>query len=112
MAEPKRRRDTRQCRICLGGADEIEELGPLIKPCKCKGSIRVSSAIILRLLLTFVNSDSMCMFSALTHGEILELRPIRISGVVLSVDTSIILRELEFSVFQIRHVSIHMTRYT
>jgi len=31
--------DMRQCRICLGGSDE--ELGRLIKPCLCKGSIKV-----------------------------------------------------------------------
>jgi hypothetical protein len=31
--------DMRQCRICLGGPDE--ELGRLIKPCLCKGSIKV-----------------------------------------------------------------------
>jgi len=33
--------DMRQCRICLGGPDE--ELGRLIKPCLCKGSIKVRS---------------------------------------------------------------------
>ena len=33
--------DMRQCRICLGGSDE--ELGRLIKPCLCKGSIKVRS---------------------------------------------------------------------
>jgi RING-variant domain len=33
--------DERQCRICLAGSDEEEELGPLIRPCKCKGSIKV-----------------------------------------------------------------------
>ncbi|KAJ7244721.1 hypothetical protein B0H12DRAFT_1128499 [Mycena haematopus] len=34
MSEP----DERQCRICLAGAEELE-LGRLIKPCLCKGSI-------------------------------------------------------------------------
>ncbi|KAJ7092651.1 hypothetical protein C8R44DRAFT_816227 [Mycena epipterygia] len=29
----------RQCRICLAGAEEVEALGRLIKPCLCKGSI-------------------------------------------------------------------------
>ncbi|KAG8851403.1 hypothetical protein FRB91_007983 [Serendipita sp. 411] len=33
-------RDGRQCRICLSGPEEEVELGRLIKPCKCKGSIR------------------------------------------------------------------------
>ncbi|CAG8744382.1 16979_t:CDS:2, partial [Acaulospora colombiana] len=48
MAEPQNdtspkeegRQDTRQCRICLAGVEEEPELGRLIKPCRCKGSIR------------------------------------------------------------------------
>lgn len=31
--------DDRQCRICLAGPEEELELGRLIRPCKCKGSI-------------------------------------------------------------------------
>ncbi|KAK0464898.1 uncharacterized protein EV420DRAFT_1511853 [Desarmillaria tabescens] len=31
--------DERQCRICLDGADAERELGRLIRPCLCKGSI-------------------------------------------------------------------------
>jgi hypothetical protein len=38
----KPKEDTRQCRICFAGAEEEPDLGRLIKPCKCKGSIRVS----------------------------------------------------------------------
>ncbi len=34
--------DERQCRICLDGADAERELGRLIRPCLCKGSISVS----------------------------------------------------------------------
>lgn len=49
--EPKP--DTRQCRICFAGAEEEPELGRLIKPCRCKGSIRVSSNEII-LHITFV----------------------------------------------------------
>ncbi|GJJ76049.1 hypothetical protein EMPS_08408 [Entomortierella parvispora] len=32
--------EERQCRICLGGADEEETLGRLISPCLCKGSMK------------------------------------------------------------------------
>ncbi|ORX78428.1 hypothetical protein BCR32DRAFT_270075 [Anaeromyces robustus] len=32
--------DTRVCRICFGGANEILESGKLISPCKCKGSMK------------------------------------------------------------------------
>jgi hypothetical protein len=32
----------RQCRICLGGEDDEPELGRLISPCMCDGSMRVS----------------------------------------------------------------------
>ncbi|KAG0267979.1 hypothetical protein BGZ95_002688 [Linnemannia exigua] len=32
--------DERQCRICLGGADEEDTLGRLISPCLCKGSMK------------------------------------------------------------------------
>ncbi|KAK0478232.1 hypothetical protein IW261DRAFT_1565214 [Armillaria novae-zelandiae] len=37
--------DERQCRICLDGADAERELGRLIRPCLCKGSISVSPAL-------------------------------------------------------------------
>ncbi|KAG0247497.1 hypothetical protein BG011_001388 [Mortierella polycephala] len=32
--------EERQCRICLGGADEEDTLGRLISPCLCKGSMK------------------------------------------------------------------------
>ncbi|KAF9963716.1 hypothetical protein BGZ65_000262 [Modicella reniformis] len=32
--------DERQCRICLGGAEEEKALGRLISPCLCKGSMK------------------------------------------------------------------------
>lgn len=31
----------KQCRICLDGLDAERELGRLIRPCLCKGSISV-----------------------------------------------------------------------
>jgi hypothetical protein len=40
--KPNMEEDQRQCRICFGGADEEEELGRLISPCLCAGSMRVS----------------------------------------------------------------------
>lgn len=36
----RKKKDNKQCRICLGGSEEVEELGALLRPCKCKGSIR------------------------------------------------------------------------
>ncbi len=35
-------REEKQCRICLDGEDSVPELGRLIRPCLCKGSISVS----------------------------------------------------------------------
>lgn len=34
--------EEKQCRICLDGADAEPQLGKLIRPCLCKGSISVS----------------------------------------------------------------------
>lgn len=34
--------EEKQCRICLAGPEEEAELGRLISPCHCRGSIRVS----------------------------------------------------------------------
>ncbi|KAF8309766.1 hypothetical protein DL93DRAFT_2085310 [Clavulina sp. PMI_390] len=31
--------DEPQCRICLGGLEDCDELGPLIQPCRCTGTI-------------------------------------------------------------------------
>jgi hypothetical protein len=33
----------KQCRICLGGEEDEPELGRLISPCMCDGSMRVST---------------------------------------------------------------------
>ena len=35
----------KQCRICLDGVEVERELGRLIRPCLCKGSISVSAGI-------------------------------------------------------------------
>lgn len=32
--------DAKQCKICLGGEEEEAELGRLISPCKCRGTIK------------------------------------------------------------------------
>ncbi|KZW02588.1 hypothetical protein EXIGLDRAFT_732847 [Exidia glandulosa HHB12029] len=37
--EPKPTEDAPVCRICLMGADEAPELGKLIRPCLCKGTV-------------------------------------------------------------------------
>lgn len=50
-----RRPDTRQCRICLGGVEEVEELGRLIKPCHCRGSMRVSTT--MTILCLYIDID-------------------------------------------------------
>jgi hypothetical protein len=34
-----------QCRICLAGAEESDELGPLIRPCRCTGTISVRGSL-------------------------------------------------------------------
>lgn len=39
--------DEPQCRICLGGQEDCDELGPLIRPCRCTGTISVSSRVAL-----------------------------------------------------------------
>jgi E3 ubiquitin-protein ligase DOA10 len=60
MADPQPPReehttpDERQCRICLDGEDQ--ELGRLIRPCLCKGSVSVSSiSTSLRAMEKFAN---------------------------------------------------------
>lgn len=42
--EGKPASDERQCRICFGGWEDEVELGKLISPCLCAGSMRVSIA--------------------------------------------------------------------
>jgi len=57
----------KQCRICLDGLDAERELGRLIRPCLCKGSISVSG--ILRNGPHFnILFPSMCMFNVSTDG--------------------------------------------
>ena len=67
--------DAKQCRICLEGEDP--QLGRLIRPCLCKGSISVS--ICLSLLRAFYGSCdrgcSMCTSSVCSGGG--TLRPTR-----------------------------------
>lgn len=45
--------EEKQCRICLAGPEEEDELGRLISPCHCRGSIRVRTARhwLLRVLM-------------------------------------------------------------
>lgn len=38
--------DERQCRICFGGWEDEGELGRLISPCLCAGSMRVSTVVV------------------------------------------------------------------
>ena len=61
-------RDERQCRICLDGPDP--ELGRLIRPCLCRGSISVR--VLLPPSLTNVLDSafsSMSMSVACSDGE-------------------------------------------
>ena len=60
--------DDRQCRICLAGPEEELELGRLIRPCKCKGSISVSHLI---MDVTVSNLMLMCRCSQFVHVECL-----------------------------------------
>jgi E3 ubiquitin-protein ligase DOA10 len=39
--------EEKQCRICLDGEDAGHELGRLIRPCLCRGSISVRSGIVI-----------------------------------------------------------------
>jgi hypothetical protein len=41
MPPPDSPIEEKQCRICLDGQNAEEELGRLIRPCLCKGSISV-----------------------------------------------------------------------
>ena len=38
--------DEKQCRICFEGSNAEPELGRLIRPCLCKGSISVSDGLV------------------------------------------------------------------
>jgi hypothetical protein len=38
-------KDDRQCRICFGGPEDEAQLGRLISPCLCSGSMRVSVSV-------------------------------------------------------------------
>lgn len=51
--------DERQCRICLGGADEEDTLGRLISPCLCKGSMKY---VHIEWYVVF------CCFGPIRHG--------------------------------------------
>ena len=37
--------ESKQCRICLSGPEDVQTSGRLIKPCLCKGSMQVSPSI-------------------------------------------------------------------
>lgn len=39
--------DEKQCRICFSGPEEQDALGRLISPCMCRGSMRVSTELVL-----------------------------------------------------------------
>jgi hypothetical protein len=51
-ADEETKSDDSTCRICLGGRDEEPELGRLISPCLCAGSMRVSLEPISEMELT------------------------------------------------------------
>lgn len=62
--------EEKQCRICLDGLSAERELGRLIRPCLCKGSISVSK--LSSWCSTTLISDSfpsMCISSASNDGE-------------------------------------------
>lgn len=47
--------EQKQCRICLDGVDAEEELGRLIRPCLCRGTISVTMGLIILLLATYIS---------------------------------------------------------
>jgi E3 ubiquitin-protein ligase DOA10 len=54
--DPPDEREQKQCRICLDGTNAESELGRLIRPCLCKGSIRVSTYLLdIRISLSWLN---------------------------------------------------------
>jgi hypothetical protein len=59
--------DDRQCRICLGGAEDEAEMGRLISPCLCTGSMRVSERWLGRTLLHATNSVQVCSQYVMCH---------------------------------------------
>lgn len=65
--------DERQCRICFGGQEDEGELGRLISPCLCSGSMRVR----LSSLADEVADGSMFTSSALISGAGLVRMPSR-----------------------------------
>lgn len=89
-AEPE---TTKQCRICFDGEDSVPELGRLIRPCLCKGSMSVCrstmTALIILLTMCCATLTSMFTSSAFNSGgPSLPLR--RLSTVVINADTDII----------------------
>lgn len=50
--------EEKQCRICLAGPEEEEELGRLISPCHCRGSIRYVHVNCLKQWRTMSQSQS------------------------------------------------------
>jgi hypothetical protein len=63
--------DEKQCRICLDGPEAEFELGRLIRPCLCKGSISVAFHFVCmaRLTVKLIWPGSLCMSSASNDGE-------------------------------------------
>lgn len=50
---PQAPADEPQCRICLGGVEDSDELGPLIRPCRCSGTISVSICIVFDFIVIY-----------------------------------------------------------
>ena len=84
---------TRQCRICFDGEDSVPELGRLIRPCLCKGSMSVCARTMTALvvILTLARAMLISTFTSSAFnsgGPSLLLR--RLSTLVTNADIDII----------------------
>ena len=78
--------DSKQCRICLDGEDP--ELGRLIRPCLCKGSISVCSCWLCTCILNLPLACAVCsrkMPTALAQYFQLSERLLHMSAMWLSL---------------------------
>lgn len=70
--------EQRQCRICLDGVNAEPELGRLIRPCLCKGSIRVSIFLLELAARTCCSSPHLSSWSTLNVSNVGVRLPLQI----------------------------------
>lgn len=78
----------KQCRICLDGGEAERELGRLIRPCLCKGSISVRMTKLWKFA-THQALHSMFMSNASTDGarhHRLTAHSLRVHSAITNID--------------------------